>query len=221
MSDTPTLVWGETRILFAMATDQEYRDELQKRIPPLIIGVGPVEAALGIGTALAEMKVKPDLVVSLGSAGSAKLEQGSVYQVESVGYRDMDASPLGFAKGVTPFLDHPVMIPIHTPIDGVPKATLSTGGNVISGTDYHTIDADMVDMESFAVVRACQSFGTGFCGLRGVSDGADELRHYGDWADYLPQVDRALAHALDALKATLENGFKPAPITLPVISPTA
>lgn len=205
MSETPTLVWGSTRILFAMATDQEYREELQKRIPPLIVGVGPVEAALGIGTALAEMRVKPDLVVSLGSAGSARLEQGSVYQVESVGYRDMDASPLGFAKGVTPFLDHPVMIPLHTPIDGVPKATLSTGANIVSGVDYQAIDTDLVDMETFSIVRACQSYALPCVGLRGVSDGAEDLRHYKDWADFLPAVDQALAAALDALKAQLED----------------
>lgn len=215
MRDVPTLVWGGTRILFAMASDQEYREELQKRIPPLIIGVGPVEAALGMGAALAEMKVKPDLVVSLGSAGSARLEQGAVYEISSVSYRDMDASPLGFKKGVTPFLNHPPELPVEPLIDGVPKASLSTGGNVISGTDYHAIEADMVDMESFAIVRACQSFGVGFCGLRGVSDGAQELRHYDDWADYLPQVDSALAQALDTLKLTLERGLKPAPVRLP------
>lgn len=215
MRDVPTLVWGGTRILFAMASDQEYREELQKRIPPLIIGVGPVEAALGMGAALAEMKVKPDLVVSLGSAGSARLEQGAVYEISSVSYRDMDASPLGFKKGVTPFLNHPPELPVEPLIDGVPKASLSTGGNVISGTDYQAIEADMVDMESFAIVRACQSFGVGFCGLRGVSDGAQELRHYDDWADYLPQVDSALAQALDTLKLTLEKGLKPAPVRLP------
>jgi adenosylhomocysteine nucleosidase len=215
MSEAPTLVWGDTRILFAMATDQEYREELQKRIPPLIVGVGPVEAALGIGIALAEMPVKPDLIVSLGSAGSATLEQGAVYEISSVSYRDMDASPLGFEKGVTPFLGHPARLPVQPIIDGVPKASLSTGGSVISGTDYQAIDADMVDMESFAIVRACQSFGIGFCGLRGVSDGAQDLRHFNDWADYLPQVDRALAEALDALKRTLEEGFKPEPLRLP------
>lgn len=214
MSDTPTLVWGETRILFAMATDQEYRDELQKRIPPLIVGVGPVEAALGIGAALAEMKQKPDLVVSLGSAGSAALEQGAVYEINAVSYRDMDASPLGFERGVTPFLNHPAELPVETMIGGVPKASLSTGAAIISGADYQAIEADMVDMESFAIVRACQTFGTAFCGLRGVSDGAEELRHYNDWADYLPEVDRALAQALDALKATLEGGFKPEPLRL-------
>ncbi len=205
MSETPILTWGKTRILFAMATDQEYGDELQKRIPPLIVGVGPVEAALGIGAALATAQPLPDLVVSLGSAGSAKLEQGSVHEITSVSYRDMDASPLGFEKGVTPFLDQPATIPLTPMIDGVANASLSTGADIISGDAYSAIDADLVDMESFSIVRACQTFGVAFCGLRGVSDGAEELRHYGDWADYLHIVDEKLAAALDLLKAQLER----------------
>ncbi|MFN3171430.1 MAG: 5'-methylthioadenosine/S-adenosylhomocysteine nucleosidase [Hyphomicrobiales bacterium] len=204
MSGTPILTWGKTRILFVMATDQEYQDALQKRMPPLIVGVGPVEAALGVTSALATAKPLPDLVVSLGSAGSAKLEQGTVHEISTVSYRDMDASPLGFEKGVTPFLDQPATIQLETMIEGVPNASLSTGANIISGDAYNAIDADLVDMESFSIVRACQTFGVGFCGLRGVSDGAEELRHYGDWADYLHIVDEKLADALDLLKAQLE-----------------
>ena len=215
MSDIPTLVWGKTRLLFVMATDQEYRDALQKRIPPLIVGVGPVEAALGTGTALAGMRQRPDMVVSLGSAGSATLEQGSVHEVSAVSYRDMDASPLGFEKGVTPFLDHPATIPLEPCIAGVPKATLSTGANIISGDAYNAIDADLVDMESFAILRACQSFAIPFVGLRGVSDGAEELRHFRDWADYLPAVDAALADALDLLKAQLEDASWTPPRSTP------
>ncbi|MEQ8656080.1 MAG: 5'-methylthioadenosine/S-adenosylhomocysteine nucleosidase [Hyphomicrobiales bacterium] len=205
MSQTPILTWGKTRILFVMATDQEYQEALQKRMPPLIVGVGPVEAALGVTAALAAAKPLPDLIVSLGSAGSAKLEQGTVHEISAVSYRDMDASPLGFDKGVTPFLDQPATIPLTPTIEGVPKATLSTGANIVSGEAYKSINADLVDMESFSIVRACQTFGVGFCGLRGVSDGAEELRHYGDWADYLHIVDEKLADALDLLKAQLER----------------
>jgi adenosylhomocysteine nucleosidase len=205
VSNTPTLTWGDKRILFVMATEQEYGTHLQKRMPPLITGVGPVEAALGITAALAEMRVKPDLVVSLGSAGSAKLEQGTVHEISTVSYRDMDASPLGFDKGVTPFLNQPATIALRPMIEGVPNASLSTGANIVSGDAYEAIDADLVDMESFSIVRACQTFNMGFVGLRGVSDGAAELRHYNDWADYLHIVDEQLANALDLLKAQLAN----------------
>src|SRR3546814_7982295 len=80
----------------------------------------------------------------------------------------MDASRLGFPKGVTPFSDHPAEIALHVPLE-LRAARLSTGANIVGGEDYAAIDADMVDMESFAVVRACQRFGVPVMGLRGIS----------------------------------------------------
>ena len=68
-------------VLFVMAVPMEYGDALQARIKPLMCGVGPVESAMQVTKALSEMPTKPDLIVSLGSAGSATLEQGEVYQV--------------------------------------------------------------------------------------------------------------------------------------------
>ncbi|ALN72583.1 hypothetical protein M673_07645 [Aureimonas sp. AU20] len=201
--------WGGRRVLFVMAAPPEYGPELQSRIRPLMTGIGPIEAALETGIALqglADADGLPHLVVSLGSAGSRLLEQGRVYQASSVSWRDIDASPLGFTKGVTPLVDHPVAVPLATPLPGWPSARLSTGGNVVSGLGYDTIDADMVDMETFAVWRAAHRFGVPLLALRGISDGAEELRHYGDWAALLPQLDRELALAIDALRAGLEDG---------------
>jgi len=82
---------------------------------------------------LASENGKPDLVVSLGSARSAKLAQTEVFQAVSVSYRDMDASPLGFAKGQTPFLDMPIVVPLGLRVPGVDEASLSTGANSFSG----------------------------------------------------------------------------------------
>ncbi|HRP80069.1 MAG TPA: 5'-methylthioadenosine/S-adenosylhomocysteine nucleosidase, partial [Aquamicrobium sp.] len=111
----------------------------------------------------------PRLVVSLGSAGSRVLEQARVYQVSSVGYRDMDASALGVPRGETPFLGLPATVSLPCPIPGIPAATLSTGANVVSGRAYEAIEAEMVDMETFAILRACQRFGVPLIGLRGTS----------------------------------------------------
>ena len=179
-------------ILFVMATEAEYGPHLRARIQPVITGVGPVEAAIGTTralTALLDAGTPPDLVMSLGSAGSNTLEQGRVYQVASVSYRDMDASPLGFAKGATPFLDRPIEIELPIRLHEVPAGRLSTGADIITGPAYAAIDADMVDMESFAVLRACESFGVPMIGLRGISDGAHELRHYSDWTALLGHLD--------------------------------
>ena len=100
-------------VLFVMAVDAEYGPFLRSRIDPLMTGVGPVEAAIVLTRTLAKLEEedeRPDLIVSLGSAGSNRLEQTEVYQVSSVAYRDMDASPLGFEKGRTPFLDLPAAV---------------------------------------------------------------------------------------------------------------
>jgi adenosylhomocysteine nucleosidase len=142
-------------------------------------------------------------VVSLGSAGSAVLEHTGVYQASSVSYRDMDASALGFPRGVTPLLDLEAEIVLDRQIEGVPSVRLSTGGNVVSGAAYGAIDADMVDMESFAVLRACQSFGVPLIVLRGISDGASELTGISDWTRDLGLIDQKLARAIDLIEAQI------------------
>jgi adenosylhomocysteine nucleosidase len=193
-------------LLFVMATELEYGMHLRGLFRPLVTGVGPVEGGLALAADLATRKAAahfPDFVVSLGSAGSAKLGQGDVYQVSAVAYRDMDASALGIEKGVTPFLDLPGQITLPQRIDGVKAATLSTGANVVSGPAYGAIAEDMVDMETYAHLRAAMHFGVPLIGLRGISDGAEELQHFGSWADALPALDIALADTVKTLLAQL------------------
>ncbi|ACP27374.1 putative 5-methylthioadenosine/S-adenosylhomocysteine nucleosidase [Sinorhizobium fredii NGR234] len=197
------------KVLYVMAVEPEYGPCLKQRIAPLMTGVGPVEAAVGLTRALCELQAAgnlPDLVVSLGSAGSARLEQTEIYQATSVAYRDMDASPLGFEKGRTPFLDLPAVVELPLRIPGVKEARLSTGANIVSGKAYDDIDADMVEMETYAILRACQSFGVPLIGLRGISDGKAELQHVGDWTEYLHVIDEKLADAIDRLEGALDGG---------------
>lgn len=189
-------------ILYVMAAEAEYGPHLRARIAPLMTGVGPVEAAIAVTRALGERSgALPGLVVSLGSAGSRVLEQCGIYQASSVSYRDMDASALGFPKGQTPFLDLPPVLPLHT-VPGIATASLSTGGNIVSGAAYDGIDAEMVDMETYAVLRACQAYGVPLLALRGISDGADELGHVDDWTRYLHIIDEKLAAAVDLIAAS-------------------
>lgn len=196
-------------VLFVMAAAPEYGPHLQARIAPLITGVGPVEAAAALGAALARLEAKarlPRLVLSLGSAGSRTLDHAGVYQIGRLGYRDMDASPLGFEKGVTPFGDHPAEIAIPHRIPDIPAASLSTGANVVSGAGYDAVAADMVDMESFAVHRAAARFGLPMIGLRGISDGRAELTGLHDWTETLHLIDEGLGRALDHFAACVADG---------------
>ncbi|KRW95556.1 5'-methylthioadenosine/S-adenosylhomocysteine nucleosidase [Paracoccus sp. MKU1] len=208
MTVSPDLLAGR-RVLFVMALDAEYGQQLRARISPLMTGVGPVEAAVELTAALsrlAERDELPELVVSLGSAGSRRLQQLGVYQVASLEYRDMDASALGFARGETPLLGLPVRVELPLQIPGIASASLATGASIVSGAGYDAIAAEMVDMESFAVLRACQRFGLPLIGLRGISDGAEELAHLSDWTQYLHLVDERLAEAVDRLAEALERG---------------
>ncbi len=149
---------GDLAVLFVMATEQEYGPHLRRLIAPLITGVGPVEAAAATAAALAELERLPDLVFSLGSAGSRTLEHAGIYQIASLAYRDMDASALGFEKGRTPFLDEPAVVTIPHRLPDIPAASISTGAAIISGQRYDDIAADMVDMEFFRRLSRCPPF---------------------------------------------------------------
>ncbi|KQR30708.1 5'-methylthioadenosine nucleosidase [Rhizobium sp. Leaf155] len=200
------------RLLFVMAADAEYGPHLKARFRPLMTGVGPVEAAVSLTAALSDLNGQarlPHLVVSLGSAGSRALAQADVYQAVSVSYRDMDASAFGFERGRTPFLDLPAEVPLPLIIPQIPTARVSTGANVVSGSAYEAIDADLVEMETFAVLRACQRFGVPLIGLRGISDGKADVHHIGDWTEYLHVIDERLAEAVDRLKDAIKAGEIP------------
>jgi len=192
-----------------MAADAEYGPHLKAIFTPLMTGVGPVEASISLTRALEEFKAAgslPDLVVSLGSAGSRRLKRTKVYQAVSAIYRDMNASAFGFEKGVTPFLDLPATQPLPIRIPGVMEAAISTGATIIANSAFDDIAEDMVDMETYACLRVCQTFGVPLVGLRGISDGDTDVDHIGDWLEYLHVVDEKLAGAVQKLEAGIADG---------------
>lgn len=194
--------FGPKTVLCVMAAEPEYGPALRARIRPLITGVGAVEAAAAVSHALTDLRVEaalPDLIVSLGSAGSRTLDHARVYRVSHVGYRDMDASALGFAKGETPYPPVPAVLALADGPAALPSARLATGASVVSGAAWDAIEADMVDMETFAVVRAAARFDVPVLGLRGISDGRTDLTELQHWTDALMEVDLRLAETLDLL----------------------
>jgi adenosylhomocysteine nucleosidase len=197
------------KVLFAMAAEAEYGPNLKAIFTPLMTGVGPVEAGISLTRALCQLQGGdglPDLVVSLGSAGSRRLKRTEVYQAVSVTYRDMDASAFGFERGVTPFLDLPATVALPIRIPDVKEATISTGATIIAGEAFGAVAEDMVDMETFACLRVCQTFGVPLVGLRGISDGDTDVDHISDWLEYLHVVDEKLAAAVRKLEAGIASG---------------
>ncbi|NBB52786.1 5'-methylthioadenosine/S-adenosylhomocysteine nucleosidase [Rhizobium sp. CRIBSB] len=201
--------FGSVTALCVMAAESEYGPALRRRIAPLITGIGPIEAAASTAAALAAMSARnalPEVLISLGSAGSPTLDHARVYRISEVSYRDMDATALGFPRGETPFPRLPARLLLAEGPASLPTARLATGGSVVTGHAYSAIDADMVDMETFAVVRAAMRFGLPVIGLRGVSDGRSELSELSHWTDALAEIDLRLAEAIDLL----HDHFKPA-----------
>ena len=200
---------GIADILYVMAVANEYGPGLRTRITPLMTGVGPVEAAISLTYELGRLAAAdqlPQMVVSLGSAGSRSLPQLAIFQATSISYRDMDASLLGFEKGETPFLGLPKVLRPGLVVPGIPEASLATGASIVSGRGYDAVDADMVDMETFALLRACQRFNLPLVALRGISDGDEELREISDWTRYLHIIDERLAAAVDLLEQAVAEG---------------
>lgn len=200
---------GNKKALYVMAAEPEYGQFLAKLFTPLITGIGPVEAAISLTAQLGTLKHKenlPDVIINVGSAGSSILPHLGIYQVSSVGYRDMDASPLGYVKGETPLLDLPAILPLPWKIEGIKSASLSTGASVISGQGYDEIEADMVDMETFALARVCHQFDIPLIALRGISDGKKELSQLTDWTEYLHIIDEKLADSVGIVEDAIANG---------------
>ena len=107
-----------------------------------------------------------DLVINYGTAGS-KVYNGLVDCTKFI-QRDMDATPLGFKKGITPFEDLPMMIDfshIKNPIGK--NLTCYTGDSF--ATDLTPYD-DVVDMEAYALAKTCRNLGKDFVSYKYISD---------------------------------------------------
>ena len=130
-------------------------------------GVGKVNAALAAAHVLARHDCQR--VINYGTAGSlVPALAGQLVRVASISQRDMDARPLA-PLGTTPFEDGPVAGDIDLGGVGV---RLSTGDNFV--TSPPEVPSDIVDMEAYALAKACHRAGMPFECYKFVTDLADE-----------------------------------------------
>ena len=130
-------------------------------------GVGKINAALKAAEALARGECRR--VVNFGTAGSLRPElAGQLVRVNRILQRDMDARPLA-ALGDTPFEEGPASGVIDLGGDGV---SLSTGDNFV--TTPPDLASDIVDMEGYAIAKACIRAGVPLTCWKFVTDLADE-----------------------------------------------
>lgn len=125
-------------------------------------GVGKVQAAITAATLIE--RHKPKRVINLGTAGGITTDHGGIYKCTTFSQRD-----LILGGCITGSLAAELHKPIVTGTDGL---RLSTGDNFV--TDTYNIDADLVDMEAYAIAKACQAAGVEFICYKYISDMADE-----------------------------------------------
>ena len=127
-----------------------------------LTGVGKVNAAITAATLIE--RHKPKRVFNFGTAGGIGVEHGKLYQCTHFSQRDVILG--GCIVG-------PQAAELHKPIvTGIDGFLVSTGDNFV--TDTYNIYADLVDMEAFAIAKACKLANVEFICYKYVSDMADE-----------------------------------------------
>jgi adenosylhomocysteine nucleosidase len=185
---------GDVSVLFVAALPEETA-ALSAGAPVLHVGVGKVQAAATLAHHLATVGRDVDLVVNLGTAGGLREQRiGDIVEVARVHQHDFDQ------PGVSRFVGRELP---GGPLDltGPPGATgrLATGDRVIlDPTDRERLarDADVVDMEGYAIAAVGAAFGVDVWITKAVSDAAD-----GDaliaWRDAMASCAAALAAWVD------------------------
>ena len=166
----------EPAALVAMALEAESAGRFAAAgIEVLYTGVGKVNAAIALTRRLEGLRHAGQglpLVVNFGTAGSARLPARTLVSCRRFVDRDMDVGALGFAPGVTPFDELPAMIEFPAMFPGLPEAVCGSGDSF--ATRDHGVACDVVDMEAYALAKACRTAGAGFACAKYVSDGADD-----------------------------------------------
>ena len=150
-------------------------------VPVLYCGVGKVNAAIALTRELTRYALRNEampLVLNFGSAGSRRHATGTLVACHEFVQRDMDVGELGFEPGVTPFDEAPATLCFEPLFGHLPSALCG------SGDSFAAADADfncaVVDMEAYALAKACWREGAPFACAKYVTDGADHAAAV-DW----------------------------------------
>lgn len=173
-------------VLIVAALKDETKNHFEDQgIPVLYTGIGKVNAAYCLTLELARLKIEgrlPRAVLNFGTAGSPVFKTHELVECTRFAQRDMDLSPLGFARGVTPFEDTPSILEVPKRLHGLATGTCGTGDSF--ETAAAKVQCDVVDMEAYALAKVCYLEGMPFLSVKYISDGCDHNAH-SDWNENL------------------------------------
>jgi adenosylhomocysteine nucleosidase len=183
----------KTLVVMALAAESDGVFEAAG-VPVLYCGVGKVNAAIALTRELSRYAQSSEpypLVVNFGTAGSRMHTAGSMVACHEFIQRDMDVRGLGFALGVTPF------DPVPATLQFAPVFTHLLPAVCGSGDSFATVQSEaecgVVDMEAYALAKACRLTGAAFACAKYVTDGAD----HGAATDWQDNVHKAAGEFLN------------------------
>jgi adenosylhomocysteine nucleosidase len=143
-------------------------------ISVLYCGIGKVNAAIAITRELSRYALQGQpapLVLNFGSAGSRRYGAGTLVQCHDFVQRDMDVRGLGYELGETPYDEAPSRLRFDPIFTHLPSALCGSGDSF--ETSAAGTDCEVVDMEAYALAKACWYAKARFGCVKYVSDGAD------------------------------------------------
>ena len=163
---------------------REEAPDLNHMMNVFYTGAGKVNAAITAGELIA--KYQPKRIINFGTAGGITVGTG-LHECTQFVQRDMNCVGLGCKPGQTPF-ETDVAI-------GTPGLTCSTGDNFVMDPQL-LIPADLVDMEAYAIAKACKKHHVEFLCFKYVSDQANATADT-DWRE---SVAHGQLHYVNKLK---------------------
>ncbi len=167
--------YSPSNVLLVFALESEAQD-LFLDLNPVFSGVGKVNASYRLMKALSawrhEKGKDPDLVLSLGSAGSTHFNFGEVVNCTRFIQRDFDTTDLGSQPYETPFEETSVCLENGIAFDGFSQGVCGSGDNFV--TKGEACDWNLVDMEAYALAKICCCEKVPFACFKYITDGADD-----------------------------------------------
>ena len=187
------LIWKKRKLEVRMLILVAIEDELKRSDLPNhqieYIGIGKVNAVFNTLNAI--QKHSPQQIINFGTAGSLDTKIKGLVEVSRFFQRDMDASPLGFEVGQTPFEQD---IEITFGREGV---TCGTGDKFVTTTPK--LKTDIVDMEAFAIAKVCKLKNIDFRCFKYISDNANNEAK-DDWVDNVSLGAKLFIEKIRSLK---------------------
>lgn len=183
-------------VVMALAVESDGLFEAEG-VPVVFCGVGKVNAAIVLSRELCRYTQagrELPLVVNFGTAGSRVHEAGAFVACHEFIQRDMDVRGLGFEVGVTPFDEAPALLQFAPRFESLPTGLCGSGDSF--ALEDCGLGCAVVDMEAYALAKACRVAGAQFACVKYVTDGANQVAA-DDWRN---NVHRAAARFLALYK---------------------